>query len=87
MAEAKATGESARAGLGVGTLRPGSVTVITQAGVSLKSLHEVITQVVGLHGCTTCGLGGIDFRIIPEEEFVAEKISGIEGIRTVVVGR
>jgi hypothetical protein len=87
MPEAKAPEEAARAGLGIGTLRPGSVTVITKAGVPLKSLHEIITRVVSIHGCNTCGLGGIDFRIVPEEEFVAEKTSGIEGIRTVVVGR
>ncbi len=52
-------------------------------GIAAKSLHSVLDRIITLHGCVTCGLGGIDLRIRVQDALLIEKFQDIEGIQDV----
>lgn len=39
------------------------IEISVSSKVSREELIEIIDQVIGLTGCTACGMAGIDFRI------------------------
>jgi hypothetical protein len=58
-----------------------AVSVVVRHGIELETLNRVVATVVGQTGCRTCGLGGVDLRIIagdpgPEIEGAAAVITG-----------
>jgi hypothetical protein len=87
MVEKKALEAKASAELGMGVLRPGTVRLVVEEGINAKSLHQVIDRVINLHGCTTCGLGGIDVLIRVREKMLFDRFKDIEGLHDVTVTR
>jgi hypothetical protein len=87
MAEKKVLEARATAELGMGVLRPGTVRVVVEEGINLKNLHEIVDRVVNLHGCTACGLGGIDLLFRVREKILFDRFKDIEGIADVSVIR
>lgn len=80
--------ESATASsFGVGRMRPGTVQVTVGKAVTQKSLHELIDRIIHMHGCTACGLGGIDVLIRPQDPRIFESFADIPAVQDVVVFR
>ena len=71
----------------IGNLRKGTVQFVVQEGIQLDSLQEILKRVVNLHGCTVCGLAGIDLRFRVRENLIFEKFADIEGIYDVIIQR
>lgn len=65
------------------------VTLDVEREVSSEDLHGLLDRVLQLHGCTGCGLVGIDVRFrVPDPEeakFEASKFEGIGGFENVSV--
>lgn len=78
---------SSKAELGIGSLRPGTVQFVVEEGIYAKSLHKIIDQVINLHGCTACGLSGIDLRFKVRDNILFEKFEKIDGIVDVTIQR
>ncbi len=87
MSDEKALESRAVASLGLGQLRPGTVAVTVDEGIAAKSLHELLDRVIGLHGCTTCGLSGIDLRFRVRDRLIFERFKDIPGVADVAVIR
>lgn len=77
--------EMARAGTGLGGLRPGTVALVVKEGIPAKSLHDILDRITNLHGCSACGLAGLDLHFRVEDGRLAEKFSGIEGLGNVTI--
>jgi hypothetical protein len=66
-------------------------TLDVEREVSSEDLHALLDRVLDLHGCTACGLVGIDLRFrVPddlEEELHPSKFEGLRGFRNIAVAR
>ena len=72
---------------GIGSLRAGTVQFVIEEGIKADSLHEIIDRVIGLHGCTACGLAGIDLRFRVRDNILFEKFEKIQGLHDVIIQR
>lgn len=72
---------------GVGRLKPGSVQVTVSPKVTQKNLHDIIDTIIKQHGCTVCGLGGLDIVIRPQDPLILESFQHIAEIRDVAIFR
>lgn len=70
----------------VSPLNPGTLQVTVGKGVSRENLHQIIDEIINLHGCMACGLGGLDLRIRPQD-LVSERFQKIPEVKDVVVIR
>jgi hypothetical protein len=59
-----------------------SVEVVVGTGINAEELAQLVARVGGLVGCRTCGLGGIDLRLVGSDP-AALKQEGLEGITNV----
>jgi len=87
MPEKQTSEASARAELGMGVLRPGTVRLVVEEGINIKNLHQLVDRVVNLHGCTACGLGCIDVLFRVREKILFDRFKDIEGLADVSVIR
>jgi hypothetical protein len=60
----------------------GTINVRVSENVSLDELRGIIGRIGGLHGCTTCGLMGIDLRLSadPVELQQLQKLPGVQSV-------
>lgn len=63
----------------------GTVQIRVAQNVSLETVQSLVAHVVGLAGCRTCGLGGIDLRLSgdPVEAQRIEQIEKLPGVKSV----
>ena len=63
----------------------GSVHVSVDENVSLEHLQSIISHIVGMSGCRTCGIMGIDLRLTgdPAE---SNQIASLPGVKSVSFG-
>ncbi|MBI1807676.1 MAG: hypothetical protein HYR76_11555 [Ignavibacteria bacterium] len=72
---------------GVGALRPGTIQLVVDERITPKGLHASLDRVFKLHGCPSCGLAGLDFRIRVQDKMLAEKFQDIREVRDISVQR
>jgi hypothetical protein len=88
MAEKKPIESAAKASeLGVGVLRPGTMKLVVQEGIAAKDLHAIVDRVINLHGCTNCGLGGIDLLVRVRDQMLFDRFKDIQGLHDVTLMR
>ena len=46
----------------MGTIRPGTLELVFERDISIESIHKGVEAAVRWHGCTPCGLNGLDLR-------------------------
>jgi hypothetical protein len=66
--------------------RAQKVQIVVSEKVDLKELQTVIERVVGLAGCRTCGLVGIDL-LFRGGDPIEQQFGDLPGIRTVLIER
>ncbi len=73
---AEATGAARAAGL------KGTIHVRVSENVTLENLHSIINGIVGISGCRTCGLLGVDLRLSgdPVELQQVTKLPGVQSV-------
>ena len=72
--------------LGIGSLRSGTVQFVIEEGIKVESLHNIIDRVINLHGCTSCGLSGLDIRFKLRDN-IFDQFEKIEGLVDVNIHR
>jgi hypothetical protein len=87
MADKKRVEAGRASELGVGVLRPGTVKFVVEEGIQAKQLHAMLDRVFDLHGCTPCGLGGIDLHIHVRDQLLFDRFKDIEGLHDVTMIR
>jgi hypothetical protein len=57
----------------------GTINVRVSENVTLENLHSIVTHIVGLSGCRTCGLLGVDLVLggDPADLQQVAKLSGV----------
>ena len=60
----------------------GTIKIRVSQNVSLENLHSLIDRIVGISGCRTCGLGGIDLHLSgdPVELQEVAKLPGVQSV-------
>ena len=60
----------------------GTVRIRVSQNVTLETLHTMIDRIVGISGCRTCGLGGIDLHLTgdPVELQEIAKLPGVQSV-------
>lgn len=73
---AEATGAARTAGL------KGTINIRVSENVTLENLHNIINGIVGISGCRTCGLLGVDLRLSgdPVELQQVAKLPGVQSV-------
>lgn len=71
----------------VGALRPGIAVFHVEEGIQLQALQDILKRVVNLHGCTSCGLAGLDLYFRVPDPLLNEKFRDIGGLRNVEIIR
>lgn len=72
---------------GIGNLRPGTLELVIAPDMAARDLHKLLDTVFDLHGCSGCGLNGLDLRLRPQDPVIYERFRGIEGVRDVNIYR
>lgn len=74
--------------LGLGGLSPGTVQLTVREGISARELHAALDRILKLHGCTACGLNGLDLLLRPQGDLVHEfkDIKGVADV-SIIAGR
>lgn len=70
---------------GVGRLKPGTVQVTVGSKVTAKSLHDIMDLTIRMHGCLTCGLGGLDIIIRSQDPRISEAFQQIPDVKDVSI--
>ncbi|HUV97759.1 MAG TPA: hypothetical protein VMV98_09835 [Acidobacteriaceae bacterium] len=63
----------------------GPVHLTVKENISLEQLQSIIGTIVGLSGCRTCGIMGIDLRL-SGEPVEASQIAKLPGVQSVGFG-
>jgi hypothetical protein len=60
----------------------GTVRIRVTQNVTLENLHHMLDRIVGISGCRTCGLGGIDLHLSgdPVELQEVAKLPGVQSV-------
>ncbi len=77
----KAVGQAMK--VGQFNFRPSQrVRLVVRPDIDSKLLHEALDRVLGLAGCTQCGLNGFDLDIVRGDPIIeqARQAKGIESI-------
>lgn len=62
-----------------------TVKIRVSEKVTLENLHSMIDRIVGICGCRTCGLGGVDLHLTGDPvEF--QEIAKLPGVQSVAFG-
>ena len=58
----------------------GTINVRVTENVTLENLHNIVSTIVGISGCRTCGLLGVDLRLVgdPAELQQVSKLPGVQ---------
>ena len=72
---------------GLGALRPGTLQLVIEEGISADSCHALLDRVFQLHGCPACGLAGLDVRWRVQEKILSDRFADIPGLRDVAIYR
>ena len=64
----------------------GTVRVRVSQNVTLENLHNLIDRIVGISGCRTCGLGGIDLHLTGDPVELQE-LTKLPGVQSVTFGQ
>ncbi len=61
----------------------GSVHIKVKENVSLEHLQGIVASIVGVSGCRTCGLLGVDLRLTgdPVEATEISKLPGVQSVQ------
>ncbi len=59
------------------------IEIAVSSKVTREELIEIIDQLIGLTGCTACGMAGIDFRL--KGDPIIRKVFPGENVRSVIV--
>lgn len=70
----------------LGKIRPGTLELVFDKSVKVDNIHKAIEVALGWHGCTTCGLNGIDIRMRVQDP-IFEVFNQVEGLRDINVYR
>lgn len=70
----------------MGKARPGTLELVFDRKVKIDDIHKAIKVAVGWHGCTACGLNGLDLRFRVQDP-VFEVFNEIEALRDINVYR
>jgi hypothetical protein len=64
-----------------------SVEVVVRSNIHAEQISELVTRVGGLHGCRTCGLVGIDLRLVGSDPAELEEhgLAEVPGVLSVVI--
>jgi hypothetical protein len=68
----------------IGRFRPGTVELVFNSDIKIDSLHKAIEYAVRFHGCTPCGLNGLDLRFRGQDP-IFDQFKEIDGLRDVNV--
>ncbi len=68
-----------------GSKLQGPVNVKVREDISLEQLHRIIETIVGLSGCRTCGILGVDLRL-SGDPVEANQITKLPGVQSVGFG-
>ena len=63
----------------------GLVHVRVNEDIKLEQVQSLVAQIVGMSGCRTCGLMGIDLRL-SGDPVEAKQIAGLPGVKSVTIG-
>jgi hypothetical protein len=72
---------------GLGALKPGTIQVTVDRGVTKSDLHNVIDNLTKHHGCDGCGLAGLDLVIRTPDPVIDVVAAGIPSVKDVAVFR
>ncbi len=59
-----------------------SVEVVVGNAINADQIAQLVAHVGGLVGCRTCGLGGIDLRLVGSDPAALKQV-GLEGLANV----
>jgi hypothetical protein len=54
------------------------VEVVLEDGINRENLNRILDEIMKMHGCTNCGLAGIDLSFRIRDRFPYEKIADIK---------
>ena len=63
----------------------GSVHIRVAENVSLEHLQSILAHIVGMSGCRTCGIMGIDLRL-SGDPVESQQIANLPGVKSVSFG-
>lgn len=66
-----------------GKLGRGTLKVQVSEKVTADDLHKLLDRVLNLHGCTTCGLAGIDLHLRGDDLMHVGQLKGLTGVQSV----
>jgi hypothetical protein len=64
----------------------GTIRVQVSQNVTLENLHSMLDRIVGVCGCRTCGLGGVDLHLTGEPVELQE-VAKLPGVQSVSFGQ
>ena len=70
----------------MGKIRPGTLEMVFKRDVNIKSIQDATIAAFRWHGCTPCGLNGLDLRFRVQDP-VFEVFNEIEGLTDINVYR
>ncbi len=70
----------------IGSIRPGTLELVFERDIKADSIHKALETAFRWHGCTACGLNGLDLRFRVQDP-VFEIFNKIEGLRDINVYR
>lgn len=63
----------------------GTIRIRVNQNVTIENLHKIIDGIVGISGCRTCGLGGIDLHLSGDPVELQE-VAKLPGVKSVSFG-
>ena len=66
----------------VGRLRPGGIQLTVDRNVKADQVHAALDKIFEMHGCTPCGLNGLDIYLRHSTPLM-DAFKGFEGIAAV----
>jgi len=66
------------------TLR-GTVRIKVNENISLEHLQGIVSRIVGMSGCRTCGIMGIDLQLLGDP-VESQEIAKLPGVKSVSFG-
>ena len=65
--------------ISVGKLRPGAIQLNVKPKITAKELHVALDRILEMHGCTNCGMNGLDI-LFRHPDFISERFADLPGI-------
>ena len=64
----------------------GTIHVRVTENVTLDNLQQIVAHIVGMTGCRTCGIMGIDLRL-SGDPVELQRVAKLPGVKTVEFGQ